>query len=68
MIEVIQPLWYLGMSGDVIVDHAVNVRDIESTRCHISGQQHGAGLRLEFVQSSQTLILVSTTREKYHNW
>lgn len=49
MSEVIQPPRYLGMSGDVVVDDAVNMRDVESTGCNVSGQQHRAGFCLELV-------------------
>lgn len=51
------------MSRDVIVDDAVNMGDVQSSGRHVGRQQHGARLRLELVQSSETFILANRRKE-----
>lgn len=45
------------MCGDVKVDDAVDVWDVQPARRHICGQQDRAGLGLELVESAETLVL-----------
>lgn len=40
---------YLGVSGDVVVDDAVHVRNVEPSGCHVSSKQHRARLGFELV-------------------
>lgn len=49
------------MSGDVVVDDAVHVRDVQTSGGHVSRQQHRTRLGLELVQGSETFVL---TRKK----
>lgn len=55
---------YLRVSGNVIIDDAVNVRNIQSSGRHISCQQHRARLGLELVQSPKTFILHGKARKR----
>lgn len=48
------------MSGDVVVDDAVDVRDVQSSGRHVGRQQHRPRLGLELVQRSETLVLINT--------
>lgn len=48
---------YLGVSGDVVVDHAVDVRDVQTSGRHVGGQQDRPRLGLELVERAQTFIL-----------
>lgn len=40
---------YLGVSGDIVVDDAVDMRNVQTSGCHISRQQHRSRLGLELV-------------------
>lgn len=52
------------MSGDVVVDDAVNMGDVQASGRHVGRQQHGARLGLELVQSSETLILTDRWKQR----
>lgn len=45
------------MRGDVEVDDAVDVWDVQPAGRHVRGQQDRAGLGLELVESAETLVL-----------
>lgn len=45
------------MCGDVEVDDAVDVWDVQPAGRHIRGQQDRAGLGLELVERAETLVL-----------
>ncbi len=52
---------YLGVCGDVEVDDAVHMWDVQASRRHVCGQQDRARLGLELVKSSETLVLDTET-------
>lgn len=45
------------MSGNVVVDDAVDVRNVQTSGRHVGRQQHRARLGLELVQRSETFVL-----------
>ena len=45
------------MHGDVVVEHHINMRNVESTTGNIGGHQDGAALSLKLGQCTQTLRL-----------
>lgn len=45
------------MCGDVEVDDAVDMWDVQPSGRHVRGQQDRAGLGLELVERAETLVL-----------
>lgn len=50
------------MRRDVVVDDAVDVRDVQASGRHIRCQENGARLGLELVERAETFILTKTER------